>query len=658
MGMETYELYEKVHKAGVRNFRIKTSQGKYPYLQVLDEILSYTEVVSEVTLGLVEIPIDQIVGTKTAGRTNAFASNFMPLLPIDSEFATKWCNLYEAHIEEGIREPVKAYEFMNRFYIEEGNKRVSVLKYCDAVTVPGYVTRLVPKQDDSDECRIYYEFMEFYDRTQINYLNFSQPGNYQKILERIGIGENRNITEEEREQFHTTYVLFSKAFEKKGGKKLSLTFGDAFLLYLGIYEYEEMLSKSPEELEKEIEAIWNDFTFYPERPEVKLIMDADQDVEKKPLVKLLLPLSTEPLKIAFIHNKSVETSSWTYGHDLGSNHVKAVLGDKVSISSYFQADSAEAENKCFEKAIKEGNTVIFSTSQSLLAASTKYAISYPKLKILNCSLNTSCKYLRTYYGRLYEAKFLIGAIAGVMSPSDKIGYIADYPIYGTIANINAFALGAKMVNPNAKIFLKWSKLRSEERQENRDDYGLAFVSGRDFIRPDDESARFGLYNKEDEGLSNLAMPVWNWGVFYERIVKSILNGTWKQELPKGKNESLNYWWGLSSGMIDVICSKRLPKETAKLIDLLKRSICLGEFTLFSGDIPTNTGTVYHGEKDGISTEEIVTMDWLADNVIGFIPTIDELVDEAKTIVEVQGIAKAKGMESDSERPDTENGEEA
>ena len=97
------EIYDKASKLGLKDFRSHTLRGRYPYLQVLDDILSYTEVVSEVNLGLVDIPMEQIVGTKTAGRMNAFASNFMPLLPQDSEFATKWCTLYQAHIAEGIR---------------------------------------------------------------------------------------------------------------------------------------------------------------------------------------------------------------------------------------------------------------------------------------------------------------------------------------------------------------------------------------------------------------------------------------------------------------------------------------------------------------------------------------------------------------------------
>lgn len=637
------EEYDRVNRLAIKDFHSKNLRGMYPYLQVLDDILSYNNICSEVNLGLVEIPIDQIVGTKSADRTNAFASNFMPLLPRGTEFANKWCNLYEAHLEEGIRDPVIAYEFMNRFYIQEGNKRVSVLKSCDAVTVSGFVTRLVPVPDDSDESKIYYEFLDFYEKTKINYLNFSQTGSYSKIVKLAGIEAEHIWTDSEKEQFHSSYIFFTKAFEKKGGNRLSLTSGDAFLLYLNIYGYEELLSKGGIEVQQEIANIWNEFALYPQKPEVKLIMNADQEAEKTPLVKRILPPNPEPLKIAFIHAKTVETSSWTYGHDLGRNHLEQMLGERIVTRSYFQADSPEEAVDCFERAIADGNTVIFSTSPKQLDTSIKYAIKYPKLKILNCSLNTNCKHIKTYFGRLYEAKFLIGAIAGIMSQSDEIGYIADYPIYGMIANINAFALGAQMVNPRIKIYLKWSELKSEFAQEKKEDFSLSFISGRDFIRPGEDSTEFGLYDADGEELVNLAMPVWNWGIFYEKTVRSILNGTWKQE---GKNESINYWWGMDSGMIDVICSNRLPSGTAKLVEVLKKSICSGEFSPFSGTIYSQDGPVREDMSDSITAEEIVAMDWLADNIIGSIPTMDAFVEEAKPIVEIQGVAKAKSVEGE------------
>lgn len=635
------EEYEKAYKLAMKDFHAKTLKGMYPYLQVLDDILSYTDVSSEINLGLVDIHLDQIVGTKTAGRTNAFASNYMPLLPRSSEFASKWCNLYTAHLNEGIRDPVKVYEFMNRFYVLEGNKRISVLKYCGAVTVPAYVTRVMPVQDDSDESKIYYEFLDFYKKTEINYLNFSQVGSYTKITGLLGMGGDKIWSDTEKEQFRSSYIQFTKAFEKKGGNKLSLTLGDAFLIYVGIYGYNDLQSKDSETIQQEMTKIWNDFIFYPKKPEVKLIMNAESVTEKKTLVKRILPPSLEPLKIAFIHIKTVETSSWTYGHDLGRSHLEQVLTNQIVVTSYFQADTPEKEIECFEKAIADGNTVIFSTSPKLLDTSVKYSVKYPKLKILNCSLNTSSKYLHTYYGRLYEAKFLIGVIAGIMASSNKIGYIADYPIYGMIANINAFALGVKMVNPRMKIYLEWSKLKPESSKVNIKDISVSFISGKDFITPEEGSATFGLYDQNGDKPVNLAMPVWNWGVFYERTVKSILNGTWKQEPQKGKNESINYWWGMSSGMIDVICSSHLPSGTAQLIELLKKSICSGDFDPFFGHLHSQDGPVKKSMPNNITSEEIVTMDWLADNIIGSIPTMNELVDDAKPVVQIQGVAKAK-----------------
>lgn len=641
----TKEEYEKAYKLAIKDFRLKTLKGMYPYLQVLDDILSYTDVSSEVNLGLLDIHLDQIAGTKTAGRTNAFASNYMPLLPKDSEFAAKWCNLYDAHIKDGIRDPVKVYEFMNRFYILEGNKRISVLKYCNAVTVSAYVTRIMPVQDDSDESKVYYEFLDFYKKTGINYLNFSQPGSYVKICALAKIATDKIWTDIEKEQFRSSYIQFTKAFEKKGGNKLSLTLGDAFLIYTNIYGYSDLQSKDSNTIQQEITKIWPDFVFYPQKPEVKLIMNADQVTEKKPLVKRILTI-IEPLKIAFIYTKTAETSSWTYGHDLGRSHLEQALAGQVVTKAYFEADTPEKEADCFERAVADGNTIIFSTSPKLLDTSVKYAFKYPKIKIINCSLNTNCKYIHTYYGRMYEAKFLIGAVAGIMSQSDKIGYIADYPIYGMIANINAFALGVKMVNPRIKIYLQWSKLKPELAQNNIEDISVSFISGKDFITPEEGSTKFGLYDKNDNSPVSLAMPVWNWGIFYEKTVKSILNGTWKQE-PKGKNESINYWWGMSSGMIDVICSKRLPSGTLQLIELLKKSICSGDFNPFAGQIYSQDGPVQKSTPDSITAEEIVTMDWLADNIIGSIPKMADFVDDAKPVVQIQGVAKAKASDGET-----------
>ena len=164
------EDYKSALRAGQRAYRACVARGQSPYLAVLDDILVNVNIVAQEPLGLVEIPAESIVGTKTSGRLTAFASNFMPLLEPDTGFAAKWSHLCEAHLEEGIRVPIIAYEFLNKFYVLEGNKRVSVLKYYEAVKIAGTVTRLIPERNDSLENKIYYEFLDFYKLSKVNYV--------------------------------------------------------------------------------------------------------------------------------------------------------------------------------------------------------------------------------------------------------------------------------------------------------------------------------------------------------------------------------------------------------------------------------------------------------------------------------------------------------
>ena len=141
----SYSDYVQAAKIGKKDYQSKLMAGESPTREVLDDILHTTKSYREVSLGLVQIPLAQVVGTKTAGRSNSFSSNFMPILDPNSEFASKWMTLSTAQQEEGITDPIIAYEYMNKFYVLEGNKRVSVLKYYDAVSVMGQVTRILPK---------------------------------------------------------------------------------------------------------------------------------------------------------------------------------------------------------------------------------------------------------------------------------------------------------------------------------------------------------------------------------------------------------------------------------------------------------------------------------------------------------------------------------
>lgn len=643
----SFDDYTRALKAGKKDYQRHLSEGAYPYLQALDETISHVDIVSEVKLGLSQIPAELIAGTRSVGRRTAFAPNFMPLLDLHSEFAGKWIRLCDSHLEEGIRDPVTACEFMGRFYIVEGNKRVSVLKYFDAPTIPAYITRLVPRRTDEKDNLIYYEYMDFHRISGVNYILFSRRGSYPALAAAVNACYKNSTapeswTEEIRMDFSASYVKFRNAYLAKGGSRLPIRIGDALLTYVGIYGYSSLLEDSAAQVKENISKIWGEFVLLQEEQAVELVMDPLPDTPKKKLIDILLPSAPKQTKIAFIHSKSASTSAWTYAHELGRRHVEEVLQERIETMCIDHVTPGENAQKALQRAIQEGCSIIFTTTPELIPDSLKAAVEAPEVKILNCSLNTSHRYIRTYYGRMYEAKFLCGMIAGTLADNNRIGYITDYPIYGMTANINAFALGAAMTNPRAEIYLKWSTVKDQDIMEDFRKYGISYVSSQDMIIPRYASRQFGLYRFEagagQKEPFNAATPLWNWGRFYEKIIGSILSGSWDGG-DASDVKALNYWWGLSAGVVDLIYTQNLAPGTKKLIEFVRRGIEAGAFHPFSGPLISQNGPIKLEENRTLSPEEIITMDWLAKNVIGEIPDFSSLTDAAQTVVRLQGIRK-------------------
>ena len=626
------EEYRKALRLGRREYQQNLSRGTYPYLQVLEEITSNVEISSETYLGLVQVPISQIVGTNGRGRSTAFANNFMPLMDENTEFASKWSNLCDAHLEEGIRDPIKCYEFYNRFYVIEGNKRVSVLKYFGAVMVPAQVTRIVPRPTGTTESRIYQEFLKFYKITEINYLQMSKEGNFTRLLELLQKTGKDDWDGDTKRDFLSAFTRFGKAFEAAGGEKLDITWGDALVEYLKFYSYETLLKEPQDKVVKQLQSIWQDICKLEMESPIGLQIQPQEEAAHRGLLNLL-GAGKKHLRVAFINDRDEETSSWTYGHEMGRAHLKEVMGDKIETTAVNYALSSEqTPEEIVEKTAEQGYDVIFTTTPRLKEASLKAAANHPEVKILNCSVNMAYRKIRTYYGRMYEAKFLAGLIAGVMTETDRIIYVADYPISGLIANINGFARGVQLVNPRARVHLLWSTSRETTLDEEIKKVDADIVSHQDMITPALASRQFGLYKLTENGdIRNLAMPFWNWGNFYERILRNILSGAW--EADDEQDTSVNYWWGLSAGVIDLVVSEEnVPEGVRQLVKVYRRAITNRSIGPFDGYIRDQAGRVRAQEDGYISTRDIVTMDWLADNVDGKIPTPQELSEQAQKLI--------------------------
>ena len=635
---EASAQYAQALKAGQRTYRECVLAGKYPYLQALDEILSSSMTAGRVDLGVIEVPIDRIVGTKDEGRRRAFAPDFMPLLPADSEFATKWIDLCAAHLsDEGIRDPIRCFEYMGRFYVQEGNKRVSVLKSFGARSVSGYATRIIPAYTDDEAVAIYYEFMDFYRLSGTYLVYFSKRGGFKKLQAALGYEPSHVWTDEERRRFQSRFSVFSDAFSELGGDKLPVTAGDALLVWLELYPAGELRELSTQEIGKSLAAVWSDVKARALAEPIAVSVDAADEPQGKGLRKLFGSVfSPSHLDIAFVNLPDAMHSTWTAAHEQGRRTLEQALGDQITVS-VFDLERSGDMDAAMEAAERAGAQVVFATAPPLISACRRLAARRPDIKVLNCSVAMPYPGVRTYYSRVYEGKFITGAIAGAMTRGDSIGYIAGSPIFGVPASINAFALGARLTNPSARVNLVWSCV-SEDPIGELKRRGVDIISNRDIPMPQQPQGDWGLCSVQSDGtLKPLASPYWDWGIFYIRIVSSILNGSWDALNYKNSGKAVNYWWGMASGTVGLKLADDLPDGMRSLANILCRSIIDGAITVFHRKYRSQDGSVVSDGNHWLDPEDVLHMDWLVDNVDGSIPGYDELLPMSRSIVRLQGL---------------------
>jgi len=638
--LEAKEEYTAALRLGQKEYKEMLADGKDPHPAVLDDLLdeSVANVVNDI--GLVEIPAERIIGTRSAGRITTFSPSFLPLAKPTSEFALKWVNLCQAHLGEvGIRDPITCYEYLGNFYVEEGNKRVSVLRYFGAPRIAGMVKRILPPRSDEPRIQAYYEFLEFYKNSKLYVVQFRRPGDYARLLARLGKDLSDTWTEDERRTFSAYFHYFVDAFHAQHVDDQDILPEEALLMWLKIHPYKDLGKLSTTELRKSLAALWPDVVTSTQQAEVKVEAEPVAEAKSSILSRLITTLP-DRVHVAFIHQLDPLTSAWVLGHEDGRVHLEETFGDKVVCRSYYHANNDEMAALLLEQAIDEGAQVIFTTAPKLNQITLKFAVKYPKLHFFNCSVDQPYSSVRAYYGRIYEAKFITGAIAGAMAQDDRIGYVGSNPIYGVPASINAFALGALMTNPRAQIELRWSCCEGTPQADFFRD-GIRVISNRDVPTQNRmymEFCNYGTYQMDDAGgLIPLASPVWVWGKFYELVVESALAGTLKDD--KANLRAVNYWLGMDSGVIDISLSDRLPVGVTVLAELLRKSMRERTLDPFRRKLTTQDGRIISDGSRRLSPDELLRMDWLCHNVIGSIPTFDEILPMSQSIVRELGIYK-------------------
>ena len=635
---EAKEEYLQALRLGQKEYRAALAAEKEPHPVVLDELLEGTGTNVIRDIGVVEIPAERIVGVKSAGRITAFSRSFLPLLDINSEFAAKWIDLCAAHLSSGIREPIQCFEYLGNFYVQEGNKRVSVLRHMGAPRVTGAVKRILPPMSEDPRIRVYYEFLDFYKISGMYQFQFRRPGDYAVLLSYLGKDPAVIWEETERRTVSAYFQYFREAFYAQGGEKLDLLPEEALLLWLEVYPFQDLGRLSATELKKTVSGLWEDVVTLAQPDPVEVRTEPVAAEGRPNVITRIMTGTPDHVNAAFIYPMDAESSTWVQGHEEGRKYLEEALGDSVTARCYFHGDSTKLAEEQMEQAVADGADVVFATTPQMTRATLRMAVKYPKVRFLNCSVDASYSSIRTYYCRIYEAKFITGAIAGAMANNDRIGYIGSSPIFGVPASINAFALGAQLTNPRAKIDLRWSCVAGAA-QTDLINSGVQVISNRDVPTQDKKYLNFcnyGTYAWDDDGnVIALASPVWLWGKFYENVIQSILAGTWDRE--KDSPRALNYWWGMDSGVIDVEFSEQIPEGIRALANILKQGLQNGTVDPFRRRIITQEGKVINDGTRTLQPEELLHMDWLCDNVSGRIPSFDEIQPFAQPIVRQLGI---------------------
>ena len=663
--------YLKARKAAEKEYKAKLAKGEYPYLQALDDILPGNNTMAQQALGLIEIPVELIAGTKTRARQNSFAPDFMPLLGPDTEFASKWSNLYLAQMEEGFNTPIRVYEYLHRFYVIEGNKRVSVSRFLEMPTITADVTRIIPSGEVLDAEPAYAEFLEFYKAAPIYDIVCTGKGSYREIADIMGMPFDRAWPEEAVKALRVGYWRFAKVTKELAGDLGNMSMGDAFLIYLRIFRGEALSSReSDHEVGKKLKRIRNEIFTARNEDKVALVESSDEVLNAGSLItkaekvvagpgslagKVIPGLTyseKHPLKAAFIYDRFPEESNWIYNHEAGRLRMEKSYNGLVKTERFVTQEGVLSFDEAVAEAVSRGADAVFSTSVRQSDDTLRAAIKYPDVKFLNCSINLAHHAVRTYYAKLYEPKFLAGIVAGAASAADgshRIGYCSDYPIYGTIAGINAFAIGAAMTDPKVRIYLDWSGRQDNNWWWSMVDRGIHVISAIDSTHNTDGSNAYGVCYVEKvapgEGtdlsgrckVTNLAAPIWKWGKLYEIIIKTILDGNYKSRLIDRKDKATNYWWGMMSGVVDIELSDEISPYTRQLVNILRTDIICGSMNPFDGRLCSQGGIVRNADDNPLTSMEVITMDWLNENIIGEIPEKESLTDEARETVSVSGV---------------------
>ncbi len=327
-------------------------------------------------------------------------------------------------------------------------------------------------------------------------------------------------------------------------------------------------------------------------------------------------------KVGFVYIGVPGDGGWTYEHDQGRKFMAKELGMKEEDTIFIEnvAESADAET-AIESLVKKGCKLIFTTSFGYMDYTLNVANKYPDVKFEHCSGYKTSENMANYFGRIHQGSYLAGIAAGAATKNGKLGFVAAFPIPEVIRNINAYALGARSVNPDATVQVVWTKTwydpgTEKEAAESLIDAGCDVIGQhQDTPEPVKAAEKAGVFSTGYDSPMGKYAPNgyltganWNFGPFYTERAKAVKDGTWKSQ---------SYWGGLNDNIVVLDeFGKSVSEETKALIAAKKAEIVSGSWDVFTGPIKDQSGAVKIAEGQKMTDEEQLAMDWLVEGVLG------------------------------------------
>lgn len=326
------------------------------------------------------------------------------------------------------------------------------------------------------------------------------------------------------------------------------------------------------------------------------------------------------IKAGFIYVGPVGDGGWTYAHDLGRKEMEKLPFVKPSTYIESVPEGSDAE-RVITSLVKKGHNVIFTTSFGFMDATIKVAKRFKDVIFMHCSGYKTAENVGTYFGRMYEPRYLSGIIAGKITKSNIIGYVAAFPIPEVIRGINAFTLGVRSVNKDAVVKVVWTQTWFDPGTERNAAESLLDVGADVLAMHQDTPAtlqaaenrgKYAIgYNSDMRSYAPkgfLTAPVWNWGAIYKYIAENIHNGTWKSE---------QIWWGMDKNAVDLApISDAVPANVKNYVMNIKNQIVEGKLKIFSGPIKDQSGKIILPEGKTFTDTELLSMNFFVEGVQG------------------------------------------